>query len=327
MNTSSSYTILVTGLGALGTVFATLLKKAGCSVFALTKDKYLSALSYRRVRVTGIWGEHEAVLDGIYSSIDPLRKEKIDFIILTVKSYDTAAAIEQVKPLVGEDTLVIIAQNGYGNHETVSTGVGKERTLLARIIFGVKLHAPGQAEVTVIADDVRIGQPHCAVDRNRVQEVAAGLSAAGISTLYAANVYAILWDKILYNAALNPLGAVLECTYGRLAENAETRQIMNAIIDEIFRVVQAHGMPLNWKSAEEYRKHFYTNLVPPTAKHFPSMYYDIKAYKRLEIDALNGAIVKLAREKGIRVPVNETITGLLRAKEALTAAAKTSCQN
>jgi len=327
MNPSSSSTILVTGLGALGTVFATLLKKAGWSVLALTKDKYLSALSDRRVRITGIWGEHEAVLDGIYGSIDPLRKGKIDFIILTVTSYDMAAAIEQVKPLMGEDTLVIIAQNGYGNYETVSNVVGKERTLLARIIFGVKQHAPGQAEVTVIAEDVRIGQPHGAVDRSRVQDVAAALSAAGIPISYAANVYAILWDKILYNAALNPLGAVLECTYGQLAENAETRQIMNAIIDEIFRVVQAHGMPLNWKSAEEYRKHFYASLVPPTSKHFPSMYHDVKACKRLEIDALNGAIVNLAREKGIRVPVNETITGLLRAKEALTAAAKISCQS
>ncbi|HUI67106.1 MAG TPA: 2-dehydropantoate 2-reductase [Nitrospirota bacterium] len=327
MNTSSSYTILVTGLGALGTVFATLLKKAGCSVFALTKDKYLPAHSNRRVRVTGIWGEHEAALDGIYSSIDPLRKRKIDIIILTVKSYDTAAAIAQVKPLVGEHTLVITAQNGYGNYEIVSTVVGKERTLLARIIFGVKLHAPGQAEVTVIADDVRIGQPHGAVDRNRVQKVAVVLTAAGIPTSYAENVYAILWDKILYNAALNPLGAVLECTYGQLAENAETRQIMNSIIDEIFRVAKAHGMPLNWKSAEEYLKHFYTNLVPSTSKHFPSMYYDVKAFKRLEIDALNGAIVMLARDMGIRVPVNETITGLLRAKEALTAAAKISCQS
>jgi 2-dehydropantoate 2-reductase len=322
MSTSSSYTILITGLGALGTVFATLLKKAGHTVFALTKDKHLSALEDRRVRVTGIWGEHETVLDGIYSSIDSLRGEKLDLIILTVKSYDTATAIEQVKPLTGKETLVIVAQNGYGNYEVVSSVVGRDRTLLARIIFGAKLHAAGRAEVTVIADDVRIGQPHGAVDRDRVQKVAAALAAAGIPTSYAENVYAILWDKILYNAALNPLGAVLECTYGQLAGNAETRQIMNAIIDEIFLVAHAHGMPLNWTSPEEYRNHFYTYLVPPTAMHFPSMYYDVKASKRLEIDALNGAIVKLAREKGISVPVNETMTGLIKTKEALAAAAR-----
>jgi len=313
------YTILITGLGALGTVFATMLKKAGHRVHALTREKYLSALADKRLRVTGIWGEHEALLDGIHSTIDPLRNTAFDLIILTVKSYDTAAAIEQVKALVGGDTLVVVAQNGYGNYETVAAAIGRERALLARIIFGVKLHAPGRAEVTVIADDVRMGQPEGAIDPGRVKAIAAAINQAGVPTSYAENVSAILWDKILYNAALNPLGAVLECTYGRLAENPETRRLMDRIIDEVFRVAQAHNIPLNWKTPEEYRRHFYTRLVPPTAKHFPSMYYDVKAGKRLEIDALNGAIVKLAQEKGISVPVNETMTALIKAKEALAA--------
>ncbi len=311
------YTILITGLGALGTVFATFLKESGHRVHALTKDKYLPVLADRPLRVTGIWGEHEAKLDGIHSSIEPIRNISFDLIILTVKSYDTAAAIEQVKPLVGKDTMVMIAQNGYGNYETVAAAVGKDHALLARVIFGVKLPAPGRAEVTVIADDVRVGQPQGAVDPNRVKAIAAAINAAGIPTSYADNVAAILWDKILYNAALNPLGAVLECTYGRLAENPGTRQVMDRIIDEIFLVAQAHNMPLNWKTPEEYREHFYTKLVPPTAKHFPSMYYDVKAGKRLEIDALNGAIVRLAHEKGISVPVNETITALIKAKEEI----------
>lgn len=311
------YTILIAGLGALGTVFATMLKKAGHSVHALTREKYLPALADRRIRVTGIWGEHEAVLDGIHSFIDPLRNLSFDLIILTVKSYDTAAAIEQVRPIVGKGTLVIVAQNGYGNYETVAAAVGKEHALLARVIFGVKLHATGRAEVTVIADDVRIGQPQSAVDPDRIKTVATAINAAGIPTSYAENVAAILWDKILYNGALNPLGAVLECTYGQLAEDPGTRQVMDRIIDEIFLVAQAHGMPLNWNTPGEYRKHFYERLVPPTAKHFPSMYYDVTAGKRLEIDALNGAIVRLAHEKGIPVPVNETITALIKAKEKL----------
>ena len=311
------YTILVTGLGALGTVFATMLKKTGHRVHALTKEKYLSVLADRQTRVTGIWGEHEAQLDGIHASIDPLRYISFDLIILTVKSYDTVSAIEQVKPLVEKDTIVIVAQNGYGNYEAVAATVGREHTLLARVIFGVKLHIPGRAEVTVIADDVRIGQPDNVVDPGSVRAIAAAINNAGIPTSYAGNVAAILWDKILYNAALNPLGAVLECTYGQLAENAGTRQLMDRIIDEIFLVAQTHGMPLNWKSPAEYRQHFYRALVPPTAKHFPSMYYDVKAGKRLEIDALNGAIVKLAHEKGIPVPVNETITLLIKAKETM----------
>ena len=311
------YTILITGLGALGTVFATMLKKAGHTVHALTREKYLPVLADRSVHVTGIWGEHEAVLDGIHASVDPLRGISFDLIIVTVKSFDTAAAIEQVKPLVGKGTFVIAAQNGYGNYETIAAAVGKEHALLARVIFGVKLHAPGRTEVTVIADDVRLGQPDHAVNPDRVKAIAAAINAAGIPTSYAGNVSAILWDKILYNAALNPLGAVLECSYGQLAEHAETRLLMDRIIDEVFLVAQAHGMPLNWKTSDEYKTHFYTRLVPPTAKHFPSMYYDMKAGKRVEIDAMNGAIVRLARDMNISVPVNETITQLIKTKEAM----------
>jgi 2-dehydropantoate 2-reductase len=310
-------TILIAGLGAIGTVFATLLKKQGHSVFALARERYLGALSEGRTAVTGIWGEHQALLDGIYGSIEQLRELTFDLVLLTVKSYDTAAATEQIKPLIRSGTLVIVAQNGLGNYEIVSGVVGKEHTLLARIIFGVKLHAPGRAEVTVIADDVRIGQPDEAVEPERVRQVADMMATAGIPTSFAADVMAILWDKVLYNAALNPLGAVLECAYGQLADNQETRKIMDRIIDEIFQVARAEGAELNWASAEEYRRYFYTRLVPPTAKHYPSMYYDVKAGKRLEIDALNGAIVRRAREKGIPVPANELVTGLIKAKEAL----------
>lgn len=309
--------ILIAGLGALGTVHACMLKKAGHTVHALTRQKYLDSLKDRTVRVTGIWGSHEAALDGIHAAVDTLRNLSFDLIILTVKSFDTAAAIEQLRPLVGGGTLVLCAQNGYGNYETVAATVGREHTLLGRVIFGVKLSSPGQAEVTVIADATRIGQPEGAVARERVEAVAAAIDKAGIPTAVAENISAVLWDKVLYNAALNPLGAILECPYGRLAEQADTRALMDRIIDEIFTVCRAHGISLNWPTAEDYRRHFYTRLVPPTATHYPSMYYDLKACKRVEIEALNGAVVRLAREKGLDAPVNETIVRLLTAKATI----------
>jgi 2-dehydropantoate 2-reductase len=309
--------ILIAGIGALGTVHGCLLKNAGHTVHGLTKEKYLAPLRGRKVTVTGIWGSHEAVLDGVYASIEPLRRISFDLIILTVKSFDTARTIDQLKPLVGANTLVLCAQNGYGNYETVASAIGAEHSLLARVIFGVKLHAPGRAEVTVIADATRIGNPDNAVLKERIESVAAVLAAAGIPAAHADNISAILWDKILYNTALNPLGALLECTYGRLAANPDAHALMDRIIDEIFLVAKERGITLNWNSADSYREHFYTRLVPPTAGHFPSMYYDVKAGKRTEIDALSGAIVRLAREKGIAVPFNESISRLISAKEAL----------
>ncbi|NPA54269.1 MAG: 2-dehydropantoate 2-reductase [Aquificae bacterium] len=314
--------IVVFGLGALGVAFATFLKEDGHKVYGITKEKYLPYLKDKILKVEGIWGEHEAKLDGIYSSVDDI-KENIDLILLTVKSYDTEKAVKEIKKIVSENTYVLVAQNGYGNYEIVSKEIGKEHTLLARVIFGSKVIKPGHVKITVNADDVRIGDPSRTIPEEEIIKIACAIKHAGIPASYDKNVYKTLWDKILYNSALNPLGALLECSYGTLAENKETKQVMDNIIEEIFTVAKAHNIELNWNSPEEYKKHFYENLIPPTKDHFPSMYYDIKEGKKTEIDALNGAIVKLAKEKGIKVPVNETVVNLLKTKEKLSLMNKT----
>jgi 2-dehydropantoate 2-reductase len=309
--------ILVFGLGALGTVFATFLKEDGHEVYGITKEKYLKNIKSKPLEVIGIWGEHRASLDEISSNIQDFKDINFDLIILTVKSYDTKKAVKEIKPLIGKDTVVLVAQNGYGNYEIVSKEIGKEHTILGRVIFGSKIVEIGKAEVTVIADPTRIGQPENAIPEEKIRKIAEIIDKSGVPTKYDKNVYKLLWDKIIYNCALNPLGAILECNYGTLAENEETRTVMNKIIKEIFSVAKAQNIELNWKSPDEYIKHFYKNLIPPTAQHYPSMYHDLKSKKRLEIDALNGAIVNLAKEKNMEVPVNETITNLIKAKEKL----------
>jgi len=308
---------LVFGLGALGTVFATCLKSTGFEVGAFVKPNHLESLKNKTLKITGIFGEKEAKLDGMFDDPEKVKDFSPDVVILTVKSFDTEKAVNQIKNFLKSEAIVILAQNGYGNYEVASEFLGKERVLLARVIFGAKLTSPGTAEVTVIADDVVIGQPEGAIPLDRQEEIASAFNRAGIPTRVSRDVYKVLWDKILYNSALNPLGALLECNYGSLAEMPETRDVMERVIKEIFTVTKAKGIELNWESPEEYLEHFYKNLVPPTARHYPSMYYDITSGKRTEIDSLNGAIVKLAKEVNLDAPTNELITLLIKAKEKL----------
>jgi len=316
--------ILVVGLGALGTTFATLLKRSGHEVYGLTKAKYLASFADNKVYLSGIWGDHEAVLDGVHADIRPLLDNKPDLVILIVKSFDTEGTIKEIAPLVGENTLVMVAQNGYGNNEAVARVVGKEHTLLSPILFGARLLGVGRAEVTGIAGTVRLGQPEGAVPAAVCKKIAEAINAAGIPTAYEPDVYGILWDKILYNCALNPLGALLECNYGCLVDDEGIRGVMNAMIREIFAVAKAHDIVLRWNHADDYIAYFYKELLPPTRQHFPSTYQDLMAGKKLEIDALTGAIVRLGKEKAVPVPVNETVTNLLKAKELFSAKKKAS---
>ncbi|WP_457642630.1 ketopantoate reductase family protein [Persephonella sp.] len=306
--------IAVVGLGALGIAFATFLKKAGHRVYGIIKPEHESRFINRVVYVLGIWGKHRAQLDDI-TPIPEKISDSIDLVILTVKSYDTENALNSIKPLVSQDTLILIAQNGYGNYEKAVEIYGKNRVLLGRVIFGSKLTDKNSVEITVNADDVRIGDPSGTIPENTVKHIVETINSAGIPASFAPDVYQILWDKILYNCALNPLGALLECSYGELAENPHTKHLMDSIIFEIFETTKLNNIKLNWNSPQEYLNHFYTNLIPPTRKHYPSMYYDLKSGKKTEIDALNGAVVKLAEKAGTAVPVNKTITSLIKFKE------------
>ncbi len=308
--------ILVYGLGAVGTVFATFLKEAGHTVYGKTKEKYIPYLKDKTLQIQGIWGNHQAKLDGVVASIEELKGKSFDLIIITVKSYDTKTAIQDIKKIINDKTYILLAQNGYGNYETAKQYIPAEQILLARVIFGAKLLKPGIAEITVNADDVVIGQPENLGNEEEIKRLIDVIKNAGIPARFSSDVYQILWDKILYNSALNPLGAILECSYGELAKNPHTRETMNSIVREIFEVAKANGIKLRWDSPDKYLEHFYKKLIPPTEKHYPSMYYDIKEGKRTEIDALNGAIVRLAKQAGIDVPVNETITNLLKFKES-----------
>lgn len=306
--------IAVVGLGAVGTVLAVFLKQAGHTVYGIVKPNQIKDFRNKVLKVDGIWGEHRAKLDEVFDSIENI-EENLDLIVVAVKCYDTETVAQRIKDSVSENTFVLLTQNGYGNYEKTIKHIPAEKVLLGRVIFGAKVNHPGYVTVTVNADDIRIGQPENLADECRVIETVCLLKHAGIPASYSREVYKVLWDKILYNCALNPLGAILEKNYGQLAENPDTATIMNHIIAEIFEVCRLNNIQLNFPSAQEYLEHFYKNLIPPTKDHYPSMYYDIKSGKKTEIDALNGAIVELGRKVGYIPVTNLTITTIVKAKE------------
>jgi 2-dehydropantoate 2-reductase len=301
--------ILIVGLGAVGTVFAVFLKKAGHKVYGLVRDK--SKYKCETLKVDGIWGVHEAKLDAVVDKVEDLNTN-FDLIIVAVKSFDTEEVVKSIKDLVKEKTFVLLTQNGYGNYETAINHIKKEKVLLGRVIFGSKINQPCYATVTVNADDVRIGHPENLATDKDVIDVVCTIKHSGIPASFSKEVYKILWDKILYNSALNPLGAILKKRYGELAENPYTRELMNEIIKEIFEVCRLNNIHLNFQSAEDYIEFFYSKLIPPTKDHYPSMYYDLISGNKTEIDALNGAIVKLGEKIGYIPKVNKTIVNLVK---------------
>jgi len=301
---------LVVGVGAIGSAYLAFLTRAGHRAVGLVKR----GRKLDRIKVEGIWGCFETPV----RTVESLREltEAPHLVILSVKSYDTENVLREIAGFAQNGTFLLLAQNGYGNYEKAVEIYGEGRVILSRVIFGSQLTEPGHVRITVCADDVIIGDPSGRIDEEILRELADLFTSAGIPTRYDRDVYCYLWDKIIYNCALNPLSALLRVPYGALAENPYTRELMDRIIDEVFAVMKAGGIRSFWRSAEEFREAFYRKLIPPTAAHYASMLADLQK-GRTEIDALNGAIGKLGRRFGVPTPVNEFITLLVKAEESL----------
>ncbi len=129
------------------------------------------------------------------------------------------------------------------------------------------------------------------------------------------DIHQSLFAKLLYNCALNPLGAILGVNYGKLSEHAETREIMNNVIDETFQVIRAIGGTLPWNNATQFKKLFYEELIPATYDHRPSMLQDLENNKPTEVEALVGYVSSTGREHGVATPCCSQLASLVRYRQ------------
>ena len=224
--------------------------------------------------------------------------------------------VDAIAGRVAPDGVVVCLQNGLGNLEGTAARVGWERVLGGRVIFGAEIPAPGHVRVTVHAEPTLIGAPRADDEplRAAAHVIAAALDRAGVPAAPTDTIVADLWGKVLYNAALNPLGALLGVAYGRLPEDPATKAIMDDVIAEAMAVAIADGVRLPWRDPDAYRAVFYGRLVPSTAGHRSSMLQDLERGRPTEIDAINGWVAARAAALGLAAPVNATLTRLIHAR-------------
>jgi len=306
--------ILIMGAGALGTTIGGFLAKAqSCGVKAhdvtlVGREKYMTEIEKHGLKITGIWGEHQ--IGDLKTATDTKNlKPEYDLILLTTKAFDTEVAMEQIKDLVG-NAYVLSLQNGIGNEDIILRyAPDPDKVLGGMVIIGFEIKGAGHTSVTVFADNIKIGH----LDGKFTGELAnivRVFNDAKIPADAVGNIQQYTWAKALYNAALNPLGAILGVNYGKLT-NESSWKIIEEIIEEAFNVADAVGIDLFWKTPQDYLNYLRCEQIPATAQHKPSMLYDLPR-GRTEIDFLNGALVRFGRELGIETPVNETIVNLVK---------------
>lgn len=249
---------LVYGAGALGQALGCMLACDGHTVDMILRPRFIETIRQTGLHVSGIFGsftappENLGLLTNVHDS-----KGGYDYVLLTTKSYDTRESVEQLTLLPNsEQSYFVSLQNGCDNIEILSRKFGMAKTIGGRVITGFEILKPGEVAVTVSADDIHVGNSVSGSISQTVTELAEMLTRAGHPCLAVPDIHKSLHAKLLYNCALNPLGAVLGVNYGPLAERDETREIMNRIIDETFAVISATGEQRHGKMRQTIKKFF-----------------------------------------------------------------------
>ena len=317
---SGKIDVIVFGAGAVGLGLASALLAGENRVRIVARPETAAALRAHGLRRTGIFGDVHTAPErlGVATSLPELSSGGADFALVATKAFDSSAAtraLAESSEVVGPETQLVLCQNGWGNAERFTAHFAPARVWNARVITGFRRLAPQHVDITVHAEPVHVGSLF-GEPPERVAPLCAALTRGGIPCEPSAQIAEDLWAKLLFNAVLNPLGAILGVSYGALAASEHTRSVMQVLAQETFTVMGAAGFRTHWPSATAWLHDFYARLLPPTAAHESSMLQDLRAGRRTEIDAITGAVALLAERHGVEAPVSASVLALVRFLES-----------
>jgi len=292
---------LIVGTGALGTLFAARLAQAGNQVTVLgTWKNAIAALNQAGARLVTASGEE--LRFPVRATDDPADCSDVDVALVLVKAWQTEKVAEKLTRCLPPTALAVTLQNGLGNKETLMRSLGSERVALGVSTYGATLLGPGLARSGGEGLLSLEAHPHSG-------EIQRLLSGAGFRVEIVPDAKTLAWGKLVINAAINPLTALLRVPNGKLLERPAARLVMSALAREVAAVATAEGVKLPFgdpvTAAEE--------VARKTAVNRSSMLQDVKRGAPTEIDAICGAVVRAARERGIAAPVNWTMWQLVNA--------------
>jgi len=305
---SEALRIAVVGCGAMGSVYAGLLAKAGHDVLALSpRGAHMSAIAAQGLHLTGASGDQVIRLATYTEAPDTV----VDLVVLATKALHAAAAIRGAAPLIGPETVVLTIQNGLGASEQVAEVVGPERLAVGiAAAFGASLRAPGHAHHENTGKIV-IGA-YAGLPADRLARIAAAWSAAGMDASVVPDIAAMQWEKLICNVAYSGLCGITGLTVGAVMDSPDLGPVSRAAAQEAFDIARAAGIALSVTDPVAHARGFGEKVRG--AK--PSVLLDIEAGRPSEIDYINGAIDRVARTIGLRAPVNATLTALVHDRVA-----------
>lgn len=300
--------IAVLGAGAMGSLYGAYLSRHNDVYMIDVNDKIVSSINNNGLIIYEK-NEDKDIRFNVPAFTNSENLGEMDLVIVFVKNIYTISAMEKNTNLIGENTIILTLQNGAGNDRDLQKFVKKENILIGTTEHNCANLEPGHVSHNS-SGITNIGMVTYNIDI--LKKICATFKDCCIDTLIYENIQEIIWNKLFINMSLNSVTAILQCRVGYLHESDDANKIVKNILSEAVDVAIADG---TYFDKDQVIEKVETHIKNDFSEVITSMNQDVKNKRITEIDHINGAVVKAAKEYGIATPYNEFIVHLLHAIE------------
>ena len=300
--------IAVVGAGGVGGYFGGRLAQAGFDTTFIVRGATLQALRARGLRVDSVKGDF--ILERVSATDDPAAVGAVDAVILAVKAWQIPEAAKNLGTMLGPETMVVPLENGIDAPEVLIPLVGRDHVVGGLCAIVSYIVEPGHVRHAAFDPLVMFGE----LDNSRtarVERLREAFTQAGVNAQVPDDIHHSMWTKFLFIAVMSGIGALTRVPVGVWRESSELRELVTQSLREVVAVAAARGISLGDDAVEKTWQRYDAMAPDATA----SLQRDMMEGKPSELDAQLGAIVRLARESGVSVPVTSIVYHALLPQE------------
>lgn len=297
--------ISIIGAGAMGAAYAAMFSEAeGFSVsFVARGDRC------KRLR------EGSLAVNGRPYAIPVIHPDEVaepaDLVLVALKHHHLSSALQDIKSLVGADTIILSVMNGLESEEIIGSVCGFEKTVYA-IAVGIDATREGDRFNYSSPGKVIFGEGPHLLGGDRLERLREVLNRASIPNEMPADMMRMMWWKFMINVGINQASAVLRAPYGIFQTSPDAKALMRSLMREVIALAQKINIDLSPKDLDAWDRVLST--LSPMGK--TSMLQDIEAARKTEVDIFGGKVVAMGAKYRVPTPVNETVIRIIKVIES-----------
>jgi 2-dehydropantoate 2-reductase len=297
--------IAMMGSGGVGGFFGGRLAHAGYDVGFIARGAHLAAMRERGLVIESA-AHGDIRIPKVRATDDPASLGPVDFVILSVKLWDTEAAIRQMRPMLKAGTAVLSLQNGVIKDDILRRELGQAPVIGGVCYVATTIARPGVILQTGPMQRVVIGE-YDGKPSERARLLHEALLKSGANAELSTDVRRAIWEKFAFLVGISATTAAMRSTIGPIRKNPRTRAFLHDVFRETVAVARAQGIAL----PADYADACLARADGLPEEMAASMAHDLQRGNRLEVEWLSGGVVQLAAAAGVATPANRAVWDIL----------------